>query len=226
MEAAFHGFTSEAFEWFAGLERDNSRTYFAATREFYEHAVRGELEALLNELSAEFGGTVRVFRQQRDLRFTPDKTPYKERTYGALRDVPGLAGGLYAELSSRGLYAGSGLHRLARDQLDRYRAAVADERSGAALDTALADVRAAGLEVHGSSLTGAPRGYPRDHPRIELLRHTALFAGHRLPGGGGIARERALDHVASTWRAAGRLNAWLHDHVGVSELQPRRRGRA
>jgi uncharacterized protein (DUF2461 family) len=42
MESAFHGFGPEAFKWFAGLERDNSRTNFTATRERYEHEVRGE----------------------------------------------------------------------------------------------------------------------------------------------------------------------------------------
>jgi uncharacterized protein (TIGR02453 family) len=223
MESAFHGFGPEAFAWFAGLERDNSRTYFTATRERYEHDVRGELESILDELSVTFGGTVRVFRQQRDLRFSPDKTPYKLRTYGALQGAPGTAGGLYAELSSRGLYAASGLHRLARDQLERYRLAVAEEDAGASLADATEAAREAGLELHGASLTAAPRGYPRDHPRIELLRHTALFAGRRLPGKGGIGRDRALDHVTSTWRAAGLLNAWLDANVGPSEIAPRRR---
>ena len=66
----------------------------------------------------------------------------------------------------------------------------------------------------GESLRTAPRGYPRDHPRIELLRHKALIAGRRLPGTSGIGRDAALDHVASTWRAAEPLNAWLDEHVG------------
>jgi uncharacterized protein (DUF2461 family) len=40
---AFRGFGPEVFDWFAGLERDNSREYFAATRERYEMDVRGNL---------------------------------------------------------------------------------------------------------------------------------------------------------------------------------------
>ena len=47
---SFRGFAPEAFEWFAGLERDNSKTFFAATRDRYERDVRGELEAMLDEL--------------------------------------------------------------------------------------------------------------------------------------------------------------------------------
>src|SRR5215213_339767 len=118
---AFRGFGAAAFEWFEGLEHDNSRRYFAATRERYELDVRGAFEAMLRELAESFGGEPRVFRQTRDLRFTADRTPYKTRTYGVLGGAPGASPGLYAELSARGLYAGTGYHRVARDQLARFR---------------------------------------------------------------------------------------------------------
>jgi uncharacterized protein (TIGR02453 family) len=225
MDAAFHGFGADVFEWFVGLERDNSRAYFAARRERYETEVRGGLQAMLNELSEELGGEVRVFRQQRDLRFTPDKSPYKTRTYGLLYGVPGVASGLYAELSARGLYAGTGYHQLARDQLARFRDAVIDDASGPALAQAASAAQDAGLELAGESLRTAPRGYPREHPRIELLRRKALIAGRRLPGAGGIDRDAALRHVAGTWRAAEPLNAWLDEHVGPSAIAPSGRGR-
>jgi GNAT superfamily N-acetyltransferase len=161
---AFQGFGPEVFEWFAGLERDNSKAYFTATRELYEHAVRGGLEAMLDELSAALGGEARVFRQQRDLRFAPDKTPYKTRTYGVIHGA-------------------------------------------------------------GRSLRTTPRGYPHEHPRIELLRRKALIAGGALAGAGGIGREAGLDHVAGTWHAAEPLNAWLDEHVGPSALPREPRGR-
>jgi uncharacterized protein (TIGR02453 family) len=221
---AFAGFGPEVFAWFAGLERDNSRAYFAATRERFERDVRGALEAMLEELRPGFAGDVRVFRQQRDLRFTADRTPYKTRTYGVLRDATAAGAALYAELSVRGLYAGAGLHRMAADQLARFRAGVGDERAGAALAEAVAAAQEAGLEVHGAALRTAPRGFARDHPRIELLRHTALFAGRReAAGAGGLGRDAALEHVAGTWRAAAPLNAWLDDHVGPSTAAPEAR---
>jgi uncharacterized protein (TIGR02453 family) len=212
---AFSGFAPEAFAWYEGLERDNSKAYFTRTRAVYEATARGELEALFDELATEFGGTARLFRQQRDIRFTPDKSPYKDRTYGVLVGAPSS---YYAELSARGLYAGSGYHQLMRDQLDRFRAAIDDDGSGRELVVAVRSVEAAGLEIAGASLKTAPRGYPREHPRIELLRRKALFAGRRLaPEGGGIGRDAALDHVASTWRAAGPLNEWLDTNVGASD---------
>jgi uncharacterized protein (TIGR02453 family) len=220
----FHGFGSDVFEWFAGLERDNTKAYFTATRELYEREVRGALEAMLDELALTFGGQARVFRQQRDLRFTPDKTPYKTRTYGVIggTSVPGA--GLYAQLSASGLYAGTGYWRLARDQLERFRAAVVDDDAGPRLEAATAAAGDAGLEIAGQSLRTAPRGYPREHPRIELLRRKALIAGRAIGGEGGIARDAALEHVAGAWRAAEPLNAWLDRHVGPSTLPREPRG--
>ena len=206
----FDGFRPAVFEWFAGLERDNSREYFTATRDLYEAEVRGGLEAMFDELTREFSGDVKVFRQHRDLRFTPDKRPYKDRTYGVL-------GRYYAALSSRGLYAGTGYYRVARDQLERYRAAVASDDSGPRLEAALAK---AGLEVAGMSLKTAPRGYPKDHPRIELLRRKQLIVGLPLPGEGGLSRDAALGHVGGVWRAATPVIDWLDEHVGASTLPP------
>ena len=76
MDGAFAGFGPGVFAWFEGLERDNSKAYFTATRERYEIDVRGGLQAMLEELSQTFGGEVKVFRQQRNLRFAPAGTPH------------------------------------------------------------------------------------------------------------------------------------------------------
>ena len=197
----FLGFGPEAFWWFDGLERDNSREYFTRTRELYEREVRGQLQELLVELG---GGEIKVFRQHRDLRFSRDKRPYKERTYG-------IAGRLYVQLSARGLYVGTGYYRVEPDQLERYRAAVDDDESGPELEAALAKSR---LDVAGESLKTAPRGYPRDHPRIELLRRKQLIVGRSLPAGGGITRDPALRLARGVRTASAPILAWLDEHVG------------
>jgi uncharacterized protein (TIGR02453 family) len=214
MADRFEGFPAGAFSWFAGLEADNTKAYFTATREVYDRDVRGALIALLEELSERFGGRVRVFRQQRNLRFSADKTPYKTRTYGVLEGPT-----LYADLSARGLYAGTGYHGLDAGQLARYRAAVLDDAAGGDLEDRVAAVEAAGMVVAGPSLRTAPRGVARDHPRIALLRRRALFGGAALPGAAGIAREAALAHVAGAWTAARPLTAWLDEHVGAGSTR-------
>lgn len=212
----FEGFSPEVHRWFLGLEADNSKEYFAAHREFFDEAVRGQIQALLNELSERFGGEVKLFRQNRDIRFSPDKSPYKTNTYGVLRGTEIAAEGLYASISARGLVAGSGYHVMARDQLDRYRESVDDDRHGAELSTLVAKAQKAGLELWGETLATAPRGYPKDHQRIELLRRKSLALGATIASERGLGRGDALRFVAKTWRAAAPVTAWLDAQVGAS----------
>jgi uncharacterized protein (TIGR02453 family) len=219
----FEGFTPAVRKWFQGLEADNSRDYFQARRDFYEDAIRGQMEALLDELSERFEGEVKMFRQNRDLRFSADKSPYKTQTYGAIRRSGDAAHGLFASVSARGLVAGSGYYRMARDQLDRYRDAVIDDRHGPQLEKALAKAQKAGLELWGETLASAPRGYPKDHERIELLRRKSLALGATLKIGSGISRAEGLRFVTRTWNAVAPVTAWLDEHVGASTVPARRR---
>src|SRR5436190_16903620 len=99
----FEGFGPKVRDWFRGLESDNSKEYFAAHREFYEESIRNQMEALLTELGNDFSGEIKMFRQNRDVRFSRDKSPYTTNTYGILYDTPIAAQGLYASISADGL---------------------------------------------------------------------------------------------------------------------------
>jgi len=101
------------------------------------------MEALLDELSEKFGGEVKMFRQNRDIRFSADKSPYKTNTYGVVYGSDIAAQGLYASISARGLVAGSGYHVMARDQLERYREQVDDDKHGPLLMKLVAKARRA-----------------------------------------------------------------------------------
>jgi hypothetical protein len=81
------------------------------------------------------------------------------------------------------------------------------------------------LELWGDSLATAPRGYPKDHERIVLLRRTSLSLGAMRDLGQGIGRAGGLQFVAETWRAAAPVTAWLDEHVGPSGLPRERAGR-
>ncbi len=221
----FEGFGPKVRNWFEGLESDNSKEYFTAHRDFYEESIRDQMEALLGELGKEFGGQIKMFRQNRDIRFSRDKSPYKTNTYGILYDASIAAQGLYASISANGLVAGSGYHVMAPDQLDRYRQAVADDKPGSELVRAVGNAQQAGLELWGETLVTAPRGYPKDHERIALLRRKNLVLGRVLGFGRSIKRPDGLEFVAATWRAAGPVTRWLDEHVGPSTVPDRRRGR-
>lgn len=215
----FQGWPPEAFGWFEGLEADNSKTYFTATRGVYESAVKAPLLALLAEVEGEFGGA-HLFRPYRDVRFSNDKSPYKTQAsavVGGSRDDGSV---YYLEVSMDGLLAAAGYHEMARDQLVRYRAAVHEQATGKRLQQLVAEVEAAGYRVGGEALKVAPRGYPRDHERVRLLRHKGVTISADLPPGRTLSSRKALDHVVRTWRAATPLTTWLVTHVGPTADQP------
>ncbi|WP_445151800.1 DUF2461 family protein [Baekduia sp. Peel2402] len=213
----FSGFHPAAFDWFAGLEAENTRDWFHGHRSTYDEDVRGALEALLSELAGD--APIWIARPNRDLRFAKDKTkPYKNRCYGTV-DFR-----LYAEIARDGLFAGSGCRTMDAGQLARFRTAVADDASGAALESIVGALDAGGVQTWGEVLKTVPRGFDRDHPRAPLLRHKLLIAGARTPADPktGISRDAALEHLRDTWSACAPLLAWLDEHVGAPAPAARR----
>jgi uncharacterized protein (TIGR02453 family) len=197
---------------------DNSRAYWHSHKNVYDEQVVGPMRALLDELSDEFG-EAKIFRPHRDIRFSSDKTPYKTQV-GAT-----LAGHGYVQLSADGLAVASGNYVFAADQLARYRRAVDVELNGEALAKIIDDVRAAGLTITAAgTLTTAPRGYPKDHARIELLRMKGLVTWKQWPVEPWLGTATAKDKVVAVLRASMPLVQWLDAHVGASEMERSYRG--
>jgi uncharacterized protein (TIGR02453 family) len=205
----FQGWPEEALDFYDGLEIDNSKTYWLAHKHIYEASVLAPMAELLAELEPEHGET-KIYRPYRDVRFSKDKSPYKTA-------IGAHAGDGYIQLSAAGLAAGSGMYGMAPDQIERYRAAVAADASGGALEQVIARLRKRDIEVHGrESLKSAPRGYPPDHPRIELLRHKGLVAWKEWPVEPWLATQAAKTAVAEFLIATRPLGQWLEQHVGPS----------
>jgi len=204
----FRGWPSEALEFYEGLSADNSKTYWTAHLSVYETQVRGPMDELLAALEPEFGPG-KIFRPYRDVRFSKDKSPYKTHLGAWLE-----AGG-YLQLSADGLAAGCGMYQLAPDQLDRYRRAVADDRTGGELTDLIATIEEAGIGVHGhGSLKTVPKGYPKDHPRLDLLRHKGLTTWQDWPPKAWLGTAAAKTRIVTFLRTSRPLRQWLDDNVG------------
>jgi uncharacterized protein (TIGR02453 family) len=214
----FRGFPPEAITFYEGLEADNSKGYWTAHKDVYEAAVKGPMEQLVASVDERFR-PLRIFRPYRDVRFAKDKAPYKTNI-GASGEREGGAG-YYVALSAEGLMAAAGYYHMANDQLDRFREAVDDESTGSEIAGLVAGLVAGGHVVgaHGELKT-APRGYARDHPRIDLLRRKGLMIWRSWPPAKWLSTAKAKDRVEEVWRAADPLNDWLDAHVGPSELAP------
>jgi uncharacterized protein (TIGR02453 family) len=214
---AFTGWKAEALEFFEGLEADNSKSYWEAHKPEYEELVKAPMEELLAELEPTWGEG-RIFRPYRDIRFSKDKSPYKTNIAAV------LSGSGYVHLDANGLSAGSGMWEMAPDQLERYRGAVDDDRSGGKLSSIVDEARSKGLEVmsHGELKT-APRGYAKEHPRVEFLRHKGLALWQDWPAGAWLGTKKAKDRIEEFLTRAKPLNAWLDEHVGSTSMPERLR---
>jgi uncharacterized protein (TIGR02453 family) len=224
----FTGFPPEAFRFYAELEREgnNTRTWFDEHRDTYERCVRLPMEELLERAATDgFGDDGRVFRPNRDVRFSRDKTPYKTHCGAVIGFRSGTErAGVYVQVAAEGVHASTGYWRLSRDQLDRFRRAVDDGRTGGALARLVAAARQHGFEVGGSELKRAPQGFPVDHPRIELLRHKRLMVSRTWPVADWMHTPEAYDRVVEVWRAGEGINRWLERHVGAAAEPERPRG--
>lgn len=209
---AFRGWPAAALEFFVGLEADNSRDYWHAHRSEYDTHVKAPMEELLQELEPDFGSG-RIFRPNRDTRFSRDKSPYKTNIAATFER------GGYVSLSADGLGVGSGYYMLAPDQLERFRRAVAADRTGGEVEALVRDLRSRKYEVNAHEvLKTAPKGYPKDHPRIDLLRHKGLIVWRHWEPAAWLGTKAAKARVVEVLRAAEPLVEWLDANVGESRL--------
>ncbi len=207
----FAGFPVAGLDFYDDLEADNTKTFWTAHRQVYLDAVRTPMTDLLTQLEPEFGAG-KVFRPYRDLRFSKDPTPYKTHQGGFV--ARGRSSGWYVELNAAGLRVGAGFYEASGPALDRYRAAVDDDRTGRELQRLVRALEAAGFTIDGDRLKTRPRGYDPGHPRISLLRHRSLVAvreHHDSPAW--LHRAEAADRVRAQWRQLAPLVEWIGDHV-------------
>ncbi|WP_127125498.1 DUF2461 domain-containing protein [Georgenia sp. SYP-B2076] len=209
--ADFTGFPLWGPQFYAQLERHNTREFWDEHKAQWERDVREPMLALVAALEPEFG-PARVFRPYRDLRFSADKSPYKTHQGAISGPAPGF--GFYVGLDADGLLAGGGFRTHSAEQTDRFRRAVDADDDGV-LPGIVATLQQQGFTIEGASLKTQPRGYPADHPRIVLLRRKELMAITNVGTPPWLATPAALDHVRAMWEQIRPLADWVTKNVGA-----------
>lgn len=211
----FDGFGPQLLDFYDGLQADNSKAYWLAHKAQFDEQIAGPLNALADELEPGFGHA-KVFRPYRDVRFSTDKTPYKE--HASLGFFGGGVGGLYFQISPQGLLLAGGMYDPARDQLERFRDLQDDPKATRSLDALLPQLAEADFPLgEGAPLKTAPRGRSVDHPRIDLIRRTVLTVSRTFEPEPWFFDRELLDVVLEGFATIGRWNAWLAEQVGPSE---------
>lgn len=207
MAEAFQGWSEDFQPFFIGLELDNSKSYFESHRKVYLELVKRPLELLLAELEPEFGKG-KIFRANRDIRFSADKRPYKTNLAATVER------GGYVSLDAKGLMVGGGRYHLDKPSVDAYRAAVAGDRSGKELAGIVSTLEAGGYEIGGEEMKRVPPGFPADHPRARLLRFKGLIAWKNLGLHPWLGSAAARERIAGAWRDLQPLGRWFDGVLG------------
>jgi len=204
---AFGGWSAEALEFYAGLEADNTKSYWTSHKAIYDDKVLAPMTELVEQLAPEFGEP-KIFRPYRDVRFSADKTPYKTHIGATLGHTS------YVQFSADGLASGAGRWHMEPGELAKYREAVAADGTGAELAAIIATLEKEGVEVHGhDSLKSAPRGYRPDHPRVDLLRHKGLTTWQHWDPEPWLGTPEAAEKLTSFLRTSVPFCSWLTSNV-------------
>jgi uncharacterized protein (TIGR02453 family) len=227
--APFGGFPDARGDFFLALALHNDRDWFNAHRAEYEQGWAASMKALLEEvhggLRGAYGkrglGRPKVFRINRDIRFSKDKTPYKTHVAGWIPVETGAAASpgatpaaIYLQVGIGERFTGAGCWTLEPDDLKRFRAALLDPRRGAALARHLAGLTRRGFSLSSAgSLVKVPAGVDPDHPRADLLRMKGLVVDPGEVPKRLLTRPALAGWLVEQARAAAPVVKWLADQL-------------
>ncbi|HRH67160.1 MAG TPA: DUF2461 domain-containing protein [Bacteroidia bacterium] len=178
------------FRFLKSLRKNNNKEWFDKNKSAYLTA-KDDVGALIEEVISELikfdkslaGLTAKdcVFRIYRDVRFSKDKRPYKTNM-GASINAGGkkaMMPGYYLHLEPGNSFLAGGLWMPPGEQLKKIRQEI--DYNGKDINKVLSN--AAFKKYYGSfdpsyKLKTTPKGYPKDHQDIELLKLTSFIVWH------------------------------------------------
>lgn len=188
----FQGFPKETFSFLSDLSSNNRKAWFDANKDRFRRVVEQPVQDFVSVMCARLTHAFRdithwdakIFRINRDIRFSKDKTPYKTHIGIRFNEDASkncAAPFFYVQLEAERLLFATGQKEFEGEALDRYRTAVMDARTGQALAALVNTARRSGAGLQGDQLQKIPRGYPADHERADLLRFKGLYIESSLP---------------------------------------------
>lgn len=223
--AGFGGFGPGARQFLMELRTHNKREWFLANKKRYERELLQPAEQLVEELGPALreiypplsydtrrNGAGSIMRIHRDIRFSPDKRPYKENLGVMFWIGEGKKVALpifYFHLDPERSFFYGGQHLFDKPTLQRYRLAVDEEESGGRLVGILQELEKGGLQqMEEPAYKRVPRGFAKEHPREALLRLQGLGVGHTVEESL-LASPELPGHCLRWGEAMGPLMAWL-----------------
>ena len=189
----FQGFPEEGLSFLKNLAKNNNRDWFNERKEIFQNYVQKPTQDFvfalgqrLNSLTSHLvydtrlDGRGSIMRIYRDIRFSKDKSPYKNYIGITFWEGPSKKdsiSGFFIRIEPAGAEVYAGKHMFDKSDLQDYRRAILDEERGNELEKRIELInKLEGYEVGGLHYKRVPLGYDKDHERRDLLRHNGLWA--------------------------------------------------
>jgi uncharacterized protein (TIGR02453 family) len=172
----------EAFTFLRNLAKHNDREWFTPRKAIFEAELKEPMLAIVRKVTAameEFAPAfVRpaeksLFRIYRDTRFSNNKLPYKTHVaaWWAHQGMDKTSGaGYYFHISAKEVIIAAGAYMPEKDQLAAIRHWLLENHAAFRKLLQRAALRKTFVEFEGNSLTRPPKGFPCDHPALDLIQ--------------------------------------------------------
>jgi uncharacterized protein (TIGR02453 family) len=221
--------TPELFTFFRELKQNNNREWFEANKQRYESHVREPLLQFITdfglrlaEISPHYVADARrvggsLFRLNRDIRFSKEKTPYKTHAGIQFRHEVGKdvhAPGFYLHLEPDSVFVGVGMWQPDAAALSKVRQAIVEQPDR--WQRIIADEWfCATFVLGGESLKNPPKGYDPAHPFVGDLKRKDFIASATFSEADACA-PGFMDRYGEICRRAAPFMSFLTTAMGLS----------
>ncbi len=223
MTGGFEGFSEETVAFLLDLKENNDQGWFNENRDLYEkhflEPSRAFVKAMgrrLPEISPNMIADPRVnrslFRLNRDVRFSSDKTPYKTNLGILFWEGPGKRmerPSFYFQIEEDRMMLAGGMYMIPEGLLDRYREVVSKEGPAKELDGILKRLKKNGIQVGEEHYKRIPKGFTEDHPYSYLLKHNGVYGYVETGIPKEFFSEDLIDHCIERFKRMDPLNKWF-----------------
>lgn len=211
----------KVLDFLTDLSVNNNREWYNANKKRYEESREKVLfltEVLINEIR-KFDPEIPVldpkdcvFRIFRDVRFSNDKRPYKTN-FGAFIAKGGrksINAGYYFHIDPAGSFAGGGVYMPANEPLKAIREYIAE--NGEEFLDIIQDKNFKKIypELMDDKLKTAPKGFPKDHEFIDLLRYKSFVFSNQF-NKSQVSANNYIELLVQSFKTLQPVNKFLND---------------
>lgn len=174
----------QVLEFLKKLAQNNNRDWFSEHKKAFEQAKEqalNEFQLIYNEFqSTDFLEPMKMYRIYRDVRFSKDKTPYKNHFSLFMgRQKPDYRGGYYLHIEPGNSFAGLGFWEPNKEDLLRIRKEIEQDNELELILNAK-ELKVTFRTLVGDEVKTAPKGFDKNHERINLIRKKQFLLTHKF----------------------------------------------